>query len=52
MKKISNIIDLLKIVAKYGAYFIVLFDVVNYAVEKFEALGQKEDSKELQSNDK
>jgi hypothetical protein len=50
MKQIQGAIQVLKLVAKYGAYFIVIFDIVNYAVEKFEEVASKKDKEELNGN--
>ena len=45
MKNISNVINALKLVAKYSAYVVVIVDVLNFAIEKFEALAEKETAK-------
>jgi hypothetical protein len=42
MKNISTILNTLKVLVKYSAYIIVVFDVLNYAIERIEALSQNE----------
>lgn len=46
MKNISNIIGALKLVAKYSAYVLVIVDVINFAIERFESIAEKEQTKE------
>ena len=43
MKQITSIITVLKTVAKYGAYFIVIFDIISYATEKLEAVNTEKE---------
>lgn len=40
MKKIKSIVDILKVVVKYGAYIMVIVDVVQYAIDKIEDLNK------------
>lgn len=42
MKNITPIINALKLIIKYSAYVIVIVDVVNFAIERFESLAEKE----------
>jgi len=50
MKQIQGAIQVLKLVAKYGAYFIVIFDIVNYAVKKFEEVSAEKEKQEIDGN--
>lgn len=36
----------LRFAIKYGAYVTVIFDIIGYAIEKFEAIEVKQSSKE------
>lgn len=38
MKKFSDVITFIKMIAKYGAYIIVIVDCLNTMAEKFEAI--------------
>jgi hypothetical protein len=38
MKKVNGIVNLLKVVLKYGVYFTALIKVVDFAIETFEAI--------------
>lgn len=46
MKNVTNIINALKLVAKYSAYVLVIVDVINFAIERFEAIAEKETPKD------
>lgn len=41
MKNISSIISIIKMIAKYGAYVIVLVDGLNFIAEGFEKVDQE-----------
>jgi hypothetical protein len=45
----KSFINGMRFVLKYGAYAIVIFDIIGYAIEKFEGL---EKDKEKEANDK
>lgn len=45
MKNISSIISVIKMVAKYGAYVIVLVDGLNFIAEGFERVDQEKNEK-------
>jgi hypothetical protein len=38
MKQLNGIVNLLKIMLKYGVYFTALFKVVDFAIVTFEAI--------------
>lgn len=42
MKNIQSVLQVLKIVAKYGAYLYVIVDIINYAVERTQQEVDKE----------
>ena len=44
------IIRLLKLVARYGAYALVIFEIVEFAIGKLEALMKKEEKKEIKEH--
>lgn len=46
MKNVTNIINALKLVAKYSAYVLVIVDVINFAIERIEAIAEKETPKD------
>ena len=49
MKKISGIIDVLKMALKYSAYILVFVDIVSYAISKVEALQNDQNEKESET---
>lgn len=49
MKQIASAIQMLKLIAKYGAYFIVIFDIISYAVDKLQTVADKIEAE--QNND-
>lgn len=42
MKSVQSVLQVLKLVAKYGAYIFVIVDVVNYAVDRIQQEIDKE----------
>lgn len=50
MKNISSIIQVIKMVAKYGAYIIVLVDGLNFIADGFEKVNQEKELKDGNSN--
>lgn len=49
MKKISSLLTVLKTIIKYGAYVMVLVDVLQYAVEKFSTVDTEKPVKNADS---
>lgn len=45
MKNINNIITTIKMIAKYGAYIIVLVDALNFLVDGFERIEKEKNEK-------
>jgi hypothetical protein len=41
IKNATAIISFLKMVAKYGAYCIVIFDTINFAIERIETINKE-----------
>ena len=41
-----KILNVLKLLIKYGAYITIIIDVVNYAIDKFEAIQLTKETKE------
>ena len=44
------VIRLLKLVARYGAYALVIFEIVEFAIGKLEPLMKKEEQKEIKEH--
>lgn len=44
------VIRLLKLVARYGAYALVIFEIVEFAIGKLEPLMEKSEKKQIKEN--